>query len=60
MTAAVKAKIACPYCTATARPLSGTFAKPVWQGWTRYGCTNAHYFAVPTHKVALREQRRAA
>jgi hypothetical protein len=56
----VKAKIQCPYCPASAKPLRGDFGKPVWQGWTRYGCDNAHFFAVPTHKVIVRELPKAA
>lgn len=60
----VKSKIACPYCDKKARPLWGTLAENRMcfvmrrprLGWTRYGCDNRHYFAVPNHQVEIRER----
>lgn len=55
----VKQQIRCNYCDATARPLHGQIGIPRFKGWTRYGCDNRHYFAVPTHTVAVRLKKAA-
>lgn len=46
--------ITCPYCRDPAHRLKGELAKPRSPSDTRYGCTNAHYFAVPTLSVLER------
>jgi hypothetical protein len=46
----VKPQIQCPYCDATAR--RDEHVKPRKPDTVRYGCTNAHYFAVPVKEVA--------
>ena len=51
----VKQTIQCPYCDRKALPLTGHLAKPINPANTRYGCDNAHYFAVPTKDVLIKE-----
>ena len=51
----VKKSIQCPYCDKKASPLQGALGKPINRDDTRYGCDNAHYFAVPTKSVALKD-----
>lgn len=47
----IKQKIRCPYCDKSASLLEGKLKAPINPKDTRYGCDNAHYFAVPTKSV---------
>lgn len=51
----LKDPIKCPYCPARAFLLTGSMAHARNPATTRYGCTNAHYFAVPTSTVEQKE-----
>lgn len=51
----VKPEINCPYCNEKAQPLKNDLARPRDDSTTRYGCENAHYFAVPTLSVLVKE-----